>query len=590
MVNATVVELAATARPPDLERRGGAEPVEAPFLRLAKAWPEYLVDVAQRSVLFLDLLRQRGNQQIAITSKPLATVLAFDYETLMTGHTLPRPTNYFLVRILPPEGVTVDPGKRPVVVVDPRAGQGAGIGGFKPQSEIGDALDAGHAVYFIGFSAVPEPGQQFLDVVDAQISFLEHVVELHPHARRPAVIGNCQAGYQLLMAAALRPDLFGPNLIVGSPMSYWQGVHGKSPMRCLGGLLGGSWLTAMTSDLGNGKFDGTWLIQNFNNLNPANSLWNKQYEVYANIDRGAQRYLSFEKWWGDFIELNGDEIQYLVDNLFIGDRLARNELRSRSGTTIDLRNIKSPIVILTSSGDNISPPSQTLGWIVDLYRDVDDIRASGQTIIYSVNAQTGHLGLFVSTKVATKEDEEFVRLMDAIDGLPHGLYEAVISPRPTDAPAGGEWVTRLEPRTLDDIRAFGRNSPEDDRAFATAAKLSEINLSAYRAWLQPAVRALANQPMADLSRELNPLRLGYTVFADKNPWMTGVAVLAPLVATSRMPAGAHNPYLAIQAQFSCAISGSIDAYRAARDHLSETCFFNVYASPFLQAYLEDADL
>ena len=75
------------------------------------------------------------------------------------------------------------------------------------------------------------------------------------------------------MVAMLRPDLFGPCLVVGSPMSYWQGVHGKYPMRYSGGLLGGSWLTAMTSDLGNGKFDGTWLVLNFDSLGPANWLW-----------------------------------------------------------------------------------------------------------------------------------------------------------------------------------------------------------------------------------------------------------------------------------------------------------------------------
>ena len=85
------------------------------------------------------------------------------------------------------------------------------------------------------------------------------MVELHPDAPRPFAIGNCQAGYQTLMVAILRPDLFGPCLVAGSPMSYWQGVHGKNPMRYAGGLLGGSWLTAMTSDLGNGKIDGTGL-------------------------------------------------------------------------------------------------------------------------------------------------------------------------------------------------------------------------------------------------------------------------------------------------------------------------------------------
>src|SRR5947207_6640091 len=34
-------------------------------------------------------------------------------------------------------------------------------------------------------------------------------------------------------------------------------------MRYSGGLLGGSWLTALTGDLGHGKFDGAWLVQNF---------------------------------------------------------------------------------------------------------------------------------------------------------------------------------------------------------------------------------------------------------------------------------------------------------------------------------------
>jgi hypothetical protein len=553
------------------------------------AWPEYLVDAYQRSVLFLELLRQRGDEEIEITSRPQATVLRFRHEVLMSGQSLPRPINYALSRIVPPAGVAIDPRKRPVVVVDPRAGQGPGIGGFKAESEIGDALNAGHPVYFIGFGAMPAPGQQFLDVVEGQVKFFERVIELHPEAPRPFAIGNCQAGYQTLMVAMLRPDLFGPCLVAGAPMSYWQGVHGKNPMRYTGGLLGGSWLTAMTSDLGNGKIDGTGLILNFDSLNPANWLWGKQYEIYTDIDSGAARFLEFEKWWGDFIQLNGDELQFLVDNLFIGDKLTRNRLQSRDGTTFDVRNITSPIIVFTSSGDNISPPPQTLGWIPDLYRDVDDIRATGRTIVYCLNHKIGHLALFVSAKVGAKEDEEFVQLMDVIDCLPPGLYEMVISPRPADVPAGGfvtgDWITRFETRSLDDVRALGRNSPEDDRAFAAVARLSELNLSLYRTFMQPMVRALANQPAADLVLALNPLRLSYTIFADGNPWMQGVQELAAGVAASRTPAAANNPFLALQAQVSDQIIASLDAYRALRDQLAEQMFFGFYGSSFVQALL-----
>jgi hypothetical protein len=548
-----------------------------------------MVDALQRSILFLDLLRQRGDEEIEITSRPLATVLSFGHEVLMDGRSLPRPMNYTLSRIVPPPGVVIDPQKRPVVVVDPRAGQGPGVGGFKAESEIGDALNAGHPVYFIGFAATPVPGQQFLDVVEGQVSFFERVVELHPDAPRPFAIGNCQAGYQTLMVAILRPDLFGPCLVAGSPMSYWQGVHGKNPMRYAGGLLGGSWLTAMSSDLGKGKIDGTGLILNFDILNPSNWLWGKQYEVYTHIDTDAARYLKFEKWWGDFIQLNGDELQFLVDNLFIGDKLTRNQLKSRDGTIFDLRSITSPIIVFTSMADNISPPPQTLGWILDLYRDVDDIRAAGRTIVYCVSQEIGHLAIFVSAKVGAKEDEEFVQLMDVIDSLSPGLYEMVIAPRPANVPAAGfvtgDWIARFEARSLDDIRALGRNSPEDDRAFAAVARLSELNLSLYRTFLQPFVRALANQPMADLAQGLNPLRVSYTIFAESNPWMKGLGPLAAAVSAARRPVATDNPLLALQTQVSKQITTALDGYRAARDKLEEQMFFGFYGSPFVQALL-----
>ena len=114
-------------------------------------------------------------------------------------------------------------------------------------------------------------------------------------------------------------------------------------------------------------------------------------------------------------------MQFLVDNLFIGDKLTRNQLQSRDGVTFDIRNITSPIIVFTSSGDNISPPPQALGWILDLYRDVEDIRATDRTIVYSLNHKSGHLALFVSAKVGAKQDEEFVQLMDVIDCLALGL-------------------------------------------------------------------------------------------------------------------------------------------------------------------------
>src|SRR5690349_20772084 len=85
------------------------------------ALQECLVDAGQRAMLLLDILRERGNEQAEMASRPLATVLTFGHEILMSGHGLRRPINYSLARVVQPAGTRVDPSKRPVVIVDPRA-------------------------------------------------------------------------------------------------------------------------------------------------------------------------------------------------------------------------------------------------------------------------------------------------------------------------------------------------------------------------------------------------------------------------------------------------------------------------------------
>jgi pimeloyl-ACP methyl ester carboxylesterase len=304
-----------------------------------------------------------------------------------------RPANYLLVASNRRKASRSIPLKRPFVVVDPRAGHGPGIGGFKADSELGVAMRAGHPCYFVGFTPEPMPGQTIEDIMHAEAIFLEKVIELHPDAEgKPCIIGNCQAGWAVMMLAATRPELCGPVIVPGSPLSYWAGIEGENPMRYTGGLAGGSWMTALTSDLGNGKFDGAHLVKNFENLNPANTLWGKNYDIWSNVDNGAERFLEFEKWWGGHVNLNGEEIQWIVDQLFVGNKLATGEIITRDGVRIDLRNIRSPIICFCSKGDNITPPQQALGWIADLYAKDDDIRACGQTIIYAIHESVGHLG------------------------------------------------------------------------------------------------------------------------------------------------------------------------------------------------------
>lgn len=157
-----------------------------PMSSLVASAVEYMIDAGQRSTLFLDVLRQRGDQYREHVAKTAPHVLQYAAELIVDGRDLIEPVNYALVRIVPPEGVQIDLERRPFVVVDPRAGHGPGIGGFKADSEIGVAMKAGHPCYFIGFLPEPVPGQTIERIARAESQFIETVISLHPRpARQP---------------------------------------------------------------------------------------------------------------------------------------------------------------------------------------------------------------------------------------------------------------------------------------------------------------------------------------------------------------------------------------------------------------------
>ncbi len=551
---------------------------------------EYMVDVTQRTILFWDLLRQRSEQYYAQKEKAVPHVLSFDAELVLDARTFDRPTNYLLVRVTPPEGVEINEDFRPFVVVDPRAGHGPGIGGFKADSELGVAMAAGHPCYFIGFTPDPMPGQTIEDITLAQAVFLEKIIELHPNSDgKPCIIGNCQAGWAVMLLAATRPELCGPVIVPGSPLSYWAGVEGENPMRYTGGLSGGSWITELTSDLGNGIFDGGHLVKNFENLNPANTLWGKNYDIWSTVDKGAGRFLEFEKWWGGHVNLNGEEIQCIVDQLFVGNHLSTGKIKTSSGAAINLRNIRSPIICFCSKGDNITPPQQALGWINDLYATDDEILSCGQTIIYAIHESVGHLGIFVSGGIAKKEHNEFASNIDLIDVLPPGLYEAVMTPKTDDVAnpdlVTGDWIVRFEPRTIADIQVIVQPSEKNERRFAAVRKVSEINLNLYRQWLRPLVRASVNDKTTLLMKKLNTSELQFQLFSKNNPCMPQLAQLAEQVRAQRKIVSADNPLLKLQGIVSDGIVAALDQYRDRRDHSMEKLFISIYDSPALQSML-----
>jgi poly(3-hydroxyalkanoate) synthetase len=570
---------------------------------------DYWTDFTQRSILFADILRKRGNTYLEHLEADHPSVLVFDHETVMDGKNLDRPVNYALVRIIDRrQGETTrkeatgerrtnpkhdretgpDPSKRPILIIDPRAGHGPGIAGARLDSQVGVALNAGHTVYFLLFFTEPSPGQTIPDVLQAQIRFIEMVAELHPDAGKPAIIGNCQAGWAAALIAADRPDLAGPMVFNGSPLSYWGGVRGASSMRYRGGLLGGAWLASLASDVGDGKFDGAHLVAGFEALNLANTFWSKLYHLFSRVDTEEERFLNFEKWWGGFFLLNQEEIQFIVNNLFISNELEQGFLQLQEGSYVNLKNFTDPIVIFASEGDNITPPQQALSWIPKVYETVEEIKRCGQVIVYLLHETIGHLGIFVSAKITRKEHKEIINSMDALEYLSPGLYEMVIKEEP-GGKSPADYLVEFQERDMDAIVSDIGSNAEDEGAFFSVSAISKFNDKLYRDTLSPWVRSMTSPAAAETLRQLHPLRVQRYALSDLNPFMTAFKPLGDMVRKNRRPVEKENFFAAAQTQISDWTVEWITSWQRFQNDILENAFFWVYGNPWMKTLFYEAE-
>ena len=375
-----------------------------------------------------------------------------------------------------------------------------------------------------------------------------------------------------MMMAAIRPGSVGPIMLAGSPLSYWAGVRGKNPMRYLGGLLGGTWLTALAGDLGNGIFDGANLVANFESLNPANTYWEQGLQrLFEGRHRG--RSASSTSRPGGAARCCSMPARCSGSPTICSSATSSTsgEIRTSDGVRIDLRNIRSPIIVFCSWGDNITPPQQALGWITDLYDH--ERRDRRQRPDHRLHAAPEHRpSRHLRLRQGGDQGAWRVRLLHGHDRpaaarpLRGGDHRGRRGHRPIRDLIHGKYLFRLEARTLDDIRALGGNSAEDDQRFATVARVSEINHGLYRTLARSRrCGRWRREQSAEAMRQLHPNRLRFAMFSDQNPMMQPVKALAETVRADRQPVRAGQS--AAGAGAGCAstwITTWLEALRAAR--------------------------
>ena len=585
--------------------------------RIWQEWLSYSTDSSKRLLQTVDVLKERGDIFLEHELAGCPPVLDYDYQVIMDAIKFERPCNYVLLKIKPPKGIITNDDSRPYIIIDPRAGHGAGIGGFKHESQVGVALNQGHPVYFVAFKRLPEPKQTIADVTYAEGKFVREVEKRHPRAQAPVIIGNCQGGWAALILAATNPDIKGPIVLNGAPISAWSGEVGVNPMRYKAGVHGGTWLSMLSADMSNGVFDGAALVNNFEQMTPYRNYVGKYYDLYKNPQANRQRFLDFERWWGGFFLMNEKEIQWIVENIFIGNRIARNTSQLEKGVNIDLRNIKAPIIVFASYGDDITPPQQALSWILDAYSDEKDIEICGQRIIYMIHEQVGHLGIFVSSKIANHEHTGIASIMDMIEVLPPSLYEMEIN----HIDGSGQEKTfsiDLKRRTFQDLRQAIGEHRTDEELFKAVHRYSMSQTQAYEHNLHPLVKAMSNETSAQVLRTMHPLRLQRSIWSSKNPLAVAASSLSQIVTSNldkkrsedfvpvkksketnypsavyaqvRLPAiesiQQDNLFLQVEKMFVDSIKITLDFWRDWQGRYTENLFFGIWSMPWFREYGE----
>jgi hypothetical protein len=288
------------------------------------------------------------------------------------------------------------------------------------------------------------------------------------------------------------------------------------------------------------------------------------------VDSEAPRFLEFERWWGGYFRMTGSEIETIVENLFVGNRLARGEVMD-GNTRINLRNITAPVVVFASHGDNITPVPQALDWIIDTWGDERAIAAAGRTIIYVLHESVGHLGIFVGGEIARKEHDQLVSSLDVIESLPPGLYEmklkakAGLETQRWDQLEPGDYTVNYEHRTMQDILALNPEGREEEQLFSTIAQVSELNASLYKTWVRPWVKLFATREVGDAMGKLHSLRLQRELIADTLPFAPLIRELAKQVRAQRSHADPEGAMSQLEKKIDTQITDSLNDYRDKRD-------------------------
>ena len=279
-------------------------------------------------------MRARAVQYEGHAGEPAPNVLDYEAELVLDGRTLAKPVNYLLARIVPPEGeIDAEEAalRRRRSARRPRAGHRRLQG--RQRDRRGDAGRPSLLLRRLPARPRARPDDRGRGARQARLPRGgRRAATRRPRASRSS-IGNCQAGWAVLIARrdpprALRADhgrRLAALLLGRRPRQGADALLRRAARRL---LADGADRRPRRRQVRR-RLAGAELRDPATPPTPTGPSSTRCGPTWT---PSADRYLDFEKWWGGHVTLNAAEMQFIVDQLFIGNRLAAGELTFSDGT------------------------------------------------------------------------------------------------------------------------------------------------------------------------------------------------------------------------------------------------------------------
>jgi polyhydroxyalkanoate synthase len=252
------------------------------------------------------------------------------------------------------------------------------------KSVVEQYLRQGFEVYLIDWGVPSDEDRSF--GLDHYVGFLAKAVDFVRRVhQQPSVhlLGYCMGGTLAATYAALEPDAVKTLALLAAPLEF----SGN-------GSLLNLWTQARHFDVdsfvdrhGNCP---AWFLQTcFLFMNPVRNFFDKPIAFYEHMDdpRSVASTFALERWLNDNIPVAGEIFRQFVKQLYQRNELVKGEL-TIGGRRVDLRRLRSPLLLLTARNDHLVPPEATEG-----------IRPYvGSPEVTSMGSSAGHVGLVVGGK------------------------------------------------------------------------------------------------------------------------------------------------------------------------------------------------